>query len=161
MAAANAPRFGRFATECEIMRATEFIVESFLGKNSRRIYDILLSSTNAGPMDGGCVVMAQAIQMKYGGEIMVLVGHPQRGVDEQVALHAVVRANLLLIDALGPKSEAEMMQRFETNELAHVGGAVTGVRPIQKNDLPDAVRDATAAAKIVTLLRGSTTRDAA
>lgn len=153
MAAAYASWVCSIITECKIMRATEIITESFLGKNSRRIYDILLSATGAGPMDGGCVVMAQALQIKYGGQIKVLVGYPQKNSNNEVALHAVVETKSMLVDALGADSIDNVIRRFEQNELAFAGGAVTGIRAIQPDDLPDASRDNNAAIQISKLLR--------
>ena len=122
------------------------------GKIKDQIYGILIAATNAGPFDGGCVVMAEAIQMKYGGDIVVLVGHAQRDTNE-VAQHAAVQLDNLLIDFSGAYYPKEFIKRFELAELAHAGGYINGVRPIQAGDLPDAVRDPEAAEQIASLLK--------
>ena len=36
------------------------------------VYDLLLETIGAGPFDGGCVVVAQALQRIHGGQVMVL-----------------------------------------------------------------------------------------
>lgn len=123
-----------------------------IGKNKNKIYNILIDATGSGPFDGGCVVMAQAIQMKHGGDIVVLVGHAQHDTNE-VAQHAAVKIGNVLVDYDGAFEPSEFVKRFERNELAHAGGHITGIRPIQDSDLPDAPRDAEAAEHIAALLK--------
>ncbi len=134
------------------MRATEFITESLMGRNKNKIYNLLLAAADSGPFDGGCVIMARAIQIKHGGDIVVLVGHSQRNTDE-AAQHAVVDLGNLLVDADGPLAPKQFVQRFEKNELTHAGGKITGIRPIHPNDLPNAPRNEQASAQIAKLLQ--------
>jgi len=134
------------------MRATEFIIESLMGRNKNKIYTLLINAVDSGPFDGGCVIMARAIQMKYGGDIVVLVGNAQRNTPE-TAQHAVVDFGNLLVDADGPLAPKQFIQRFEKNELSHAGGKITGVRPIQSDDLPDAPRNEQVSAQIAKLLK--------
>ena len=133
------------------MRAQEFILEHLGGRNKSKIYNLLVSTVGSGPFDGGCVVLAQAIQKKYGGDIVVLVGHAQHNTNE-VAQHAAVKMGNLLVDFDGAFEPNEFIKRFERNELAHVGGHITGVRPIQSGDLPDAPRDPAVSNSIAKLL---------
>ena len=134
------------------MRSNEFIIESLMGRNKNKIYNLLLGAADSGPFDGGCVIMARAIQMKYGGDIVVLVGHAHRNTDD-TAQHAVVDFGNLLVDADGPLAPKQFIQRFEKNELSHAGGKITGVRPIQSDDLPDAPRNEQVSAQIAKLLK--------
>ena len=134
------------------MRATEFVIESLMGRNKNKIYSLLLAAADSGPFDGGCVIMARAIQMKHGGDIVVLVGNAQHGTEE-TAQHAVVDLGNLLVDADGPLAPKQFIQRFEKNELSHAGGKITGVRPIQSDDLPDAPRNEQVSAQIAKLLK--------
>jgi predicted GNAT family acetyltransferase len=117
------------------------IDESFPGKNKNKIYNLLINTIDSGPFDGGCVVFAQALQIKFGGEIMVLTG--VHGAD-----HAVLSLNGKLIDADGPAEPNEFVHRFEKNELAKI----TGIRPIHSKDLPDAPRSTELATQIAKLL---------
>ena len=122
------------------MKVSE-LIESFPGRNKNKIYNLLINAIDAGPFDGGCVIFAQALQMKFGGDIVVLTN--KHGAD-----HAVLSLNGKLIDADGPAEPEEFICRFEQNELVKI----TGVRPIQDNDLPDAPRNAELATQIAKLL---------
>lgn len=130
----------------------EFIIENIAGRNKSKIYNLLLSQIGSGPFDGGCVVMAQAIQAVYGGDIVVLVGHAQHDTNE-VAQHAAVKIGNNLVDFSGAYEPHEFVRRFERNELAHAGGKITGIRPIQGGDLPDAPRDPAVSEIIARLLK--------
>lgn len=134
------------------MRAYQFLIESFLGRNKSKIYNILLDAAESGPFDGGCVIMAEALQKKHGGDIVVLVGYMQPGGNE-VAQHAAVKLNNILVDADGAFEVDEFIRRFERNELVSTGGKITSIRGIQAGDLPDAPRDPQAAEEISGLLR--------
>ena len=123
------------------MRATEFLIESFPFKNKNKIYTMLINTVDSGPFDGGCVVFARALQMKFGGDVMVLTG--KHGAD-----HAVLQLNGKLIDADGPAEPKEFIRRFEQNELAQI----TGIRPIELNDLPEAPRSEELSQQIAKLL---------
>jgi hypothetical protein len=127
-------------------------VNEHIGTDKNKIYDLLISNIGSGPFDGGCVVMAEAIQMKYGGDIVVLVGHAQRNTNE-VAQHAAVKIGNILVDFAGAYEPHEFAKQFERNELSHAGGQITGIRPIQDGDLPDAPRNPELAKQIFNLLK--------
>ena len=133
------------------MRAQEFLMETFQFKNKNKIYSLLINKIGSGPFDGGCVVFARALQMKFGGNIVVLVGHAQQDTNE-VAQHAVIRLDDRLMDADGPAMPKDFVRRFSKNELAHAGGSITGVRELQPGDLPDAPRDEEVSKEIAKLL---------
>lgn len=123
------------------MRAREFLSESFVGRNKNKIYNLLINTIGSGPFDGGCVVFARALQMKFGGDIVALT--TKHGAD-----HAALSVKGKLVDADGPAEPEEFTRRFEQNELVKV----TGIRPIQDNDLPNAPRSEELSQKIATLL---------
>lgn len=133
------------------MRSYE-LTENIAGRNKSRVYDLLINTIGSGPFDGGCVIVAQAIQARHGGDIVVLVGHAQSG-SKAVAQHAAVKIRDQLVDFDGPASVTDFVRRFERNELSHAGGTITGIRPISAEDLPDAPRDAKLAQQIARLIR--------
>ncbi len=130
----------------------ESISNSFAWKNKNKIYSTLIDTVGSGPFDGGCVVFARALQLRYGGDIMVLDGYAQRGA-KPAAQHAVLQLNGKLVDADGWGSPDEVIARFERNELQHAGGKITGIRPIAKDDLLEAPRDESVARQIAKLLQ--------
>jgi len=134
------------------MRAIDFITENIAGRNKGRVYKLMIDTIGSGPFDGGCVVMAQAIQARHGGNIVVLTGPSQHNT-KPVAQHAAVQLGDILIDFDGPASVQDFVKRFERNELANSGGKITGIRPMQNHDLPDAPRSPDLVDKLSRLIR--------
>lgn len=132
------------------MRAQE-ITENIAGRNRSRVYDLLVNTIGSGPFDGGCVIIAQAIQQLVGGDIVVLVGNTRPNGVEQ-AQHAAVKIGDRLVDFDGVAPVTDFVRRFERNELAHTGGEIAGIREIQPDDLPEAPRDAALAAKLARMM---------
>ena len=115
----------------------------WLGRNKTAIYHKLINVTGSGPFDGGCVIFAQALQIRYGGEIWALIKADGR------ADHAVLRVGGTFIDGDGlAASQEEAIQRFNANEHANAAAA----RPFQDSDLPEAPRDSATATDIARLL---------
>ena len=115
----------------------------WVGRNRAAFYRELLVATNAGPFDGGCVVVAQALHLKYGGEIVVLARA------DGVADHAALRLDDRYLDGDGMATSApELLARFNTLEM----GAAVSVRPLQDKDLPDAPRGLAVARRLAALL---------
>jgi hypothetical protein len=132
------------------MRASEIFEAAWPFRNKNKIYSLLIDQIGSGPFDGGCAVFAQALQLKYGGDIVVLVGNTRQHGPIN-AQHAAIALSGKLIDADGPAGPAEFVQRFVKNELES-GGEITQVRPIKETDLPEAPRDLELAQQIAKLL---------
>lgn len=105
------------------------------------IHDIL-QPLNCGPFDGGCVLVAQALQQIHGGRVVVLTDADDR------AQHAAVLADGQLIDYDGAADPNQFVRRFEQNERVRI----QGIRAIRDTDLPDAPRNADLIPQIVQAL---------
>ena len=114
------------------------------------VYDIL-KPHDCGPFDGGCVLVAQALQQIHGGRVVVLTDENDR------AQHAAVLANGQLIDYDGTADPKEFVQQFEQNERVRI----QGIRAIRDTDLPDAPRDAKLIPQIVQALSENSEPDTA
>ena len=136
------------------MKSVEFITESksIFGKNYNQAYNLMIDAIDCGPFDGGCVTVAMALQQALGGEIVVLIGRPTRLNSQESAMHAAVYVDGKLVDGDGAAAPKTFIARFVENEMAHMGGTITGVRAIAGNDLPEAPRDAELAKKLAGLL---------
>jgi hypothetical protein len=74
----------------------------------RAFLQAMKTQVGCGPFDGGCLIVAQAIQAVAGGEIVPLV-------DEQdEALHAVVLKNGVLWDYDGPLETNLFLDRYNS-----------------------------------------------
>jgi hypothetical protein len=127
------------------MKIRHIINESWPGRsrNRTRIYTLLLNHIDSGPFDGGCIVFAQALQIRYGGSIEVLLRANTGQAD-----HAVVRQDDIMIDADGAANIDSFIRRFERNELVQI----SGYRPIEPGDLPGAARNLDLSKQIAKLL---------
>ena len=110
---------------------------------SDKVYELLLDNIGAGPFDGGCVVVAQALQLIHGGELMALVRN------DGTADHAVVQKGNTMYDFDGPGTQEEVVSRFEKNE----GTRIAEVRKLRMTDLPDAPRNSKLAKQIASLMK--------
>ena len=108
-----------------------------------KVMELLLNNIGAGPFDGGCVIIAQALQMIHGGEIMALVR------PDGIADHAVVQKGNTMYDFDGPGTPEEVINRFEKNE----GARITDVRKLRMTDLTDAPRNSELAKQIASLMK--------
>ena len=117
----------------------------YLKESADKVYDIL-DNVECGPFDGGCVLVAQALQQIHGGDIVVLVN------DKGIADHAAVKVGNNLIDFDGALPVKQFVKRFEDNE--HIN--IKSIRPIQKGDLPEAPRDKELVPQLVNALTEST-----
>lgn len=92
------------------------------------VYDVL-DGESCGPFDGGCYLVAKALQEIHGGKIIVLVD------DKDIAQHAaVLLPDGQVIDHDGARSPKEFIKEFEKNEMVKI----SGVREIMPSDLPEA-----------------------
>jgi hypothetical protein len=117
------------------------VAHDLTNEAKENIYDIL-EPEDCGPFDGGCVLVAQALQQIHGGDIVVLIN------DRGNADHAAVKLGNTLIDYDGPLPVEKFIKRFEKNE--HV--KIKGIRPMKDSDLPEATRNQSLLPKIVNLL---------
>jgi hypothetical protein len=117
------------------------VAHDLTNEAKENIYDIL-EPEDCGPFDGGCVLVAQALQKIHGGDIVVLIN------DRGNADHAAVKLGNTLIDYDGPLPVEKFIKRFEKNE--HV--KIKGIRPMKDSDLPEATRNQSLLPKIVNLL---------
>ena len=79
------------------------------------VYDLLLETIGAGSFDGGCVVVAQALQRIHGGQVTVR----KDGIVE----HAVVQNGDTMYDFDGLDPVEEVIKRFESNERTNITDA--------------------------------------
>ncbi|KXV06783.1 hypothetical protein [Acetobacter malorum] len=94
-----------------------------------RFHSDLDIAAGCGPFDGGCLLVAGALQSVIGGDLVVLIR--QNGFAE----HAAVLKDGQLWDFDGPLPPAQFIMRFNENEHA----ACAGFRPLNdENDLMDA-----------------------
>lgn len=128
-------------------------------------YAAMALQAGCGPYDGGCVVLAQALQIVYGGDIFVIEGRWIRGGGDLryaplMAHHAVLRLTgragrpARYADAGGAVPGEQMLAEFA--DLDGVDGEFVdlALRPMQPDDLESAVRRAGLAAALAQLLCG-------
>ena len=111
------------------------------------IYEVL-SEFNCGPFDGGCVLIAMALQRALGGEIVSLVR-----ANSDIADHAALSVDGVLWDIDGPLLPSEFIGQFERNELSALGHVCGGYRPLKPTDLEDAPRDEQAVERLTEIIR--------
>ncbi len=121
-----APVFGRFADD--------------------DIRALITRAAGSGPLDGGCLIVAQALQQIYGGRIWVLIGKWSHRAE-----CAVLKVGDKFLDAAGSGGLNSISGRFA--EAKGVG--IEGARPIAPGDLPYASRSLLAATEVAHLLRRS------
>lgn len=122
------------------------------------VYTAMLDHIDCGPFDGGCVSFAMALQRVLGGEVQAITGnllwHPRHTKWVRGAQHAVLRLpDGRLMDALGPGSHDEVVNRFLREEITPPATMkFTGVRELRPDDLPEAPRDEALIEKLAGLL---------
>lgn len=100
---------------------------------------LIVGEIGCGPFDGGCVIVAHAIQTIIGGEIMVLV------TENNKAEHAVVERDGLLWDYAGPARPKILINRFNRAENV----PIASWRPMRFGDLPCAATSTSLQADLV------------
>lgn len=144
---------------CDFMKINELFekqaknsVKSIFGGRKNEIYDLLMKSIGYGPFDGGCVLFARALQIRYGGNIFVIVGTSSKDSKKIQAQHAFLRIGNYCVDADGVENYLKYPESFAEKELDPIGGKVYSIRPIKSSDLPNAPRNEELSQKIAKLL---------
>lgn len=115
--------------------------------NSRReliydaVYQILNDKIGCGRFDGGCLIIAHALQSVIGGAVVVLVD-----INDN-ADHAAVLSNGFLWDFDAPLKPDDFITRFNNLERR----SCVGYRSIQLGDLKDAPIDADCGEEMIKL----------
>ncbi|GLH30382.1 hypothetical protein WSS15_30320 [Acetobacter pasteurianus] len=107
------------------------------------VYGDLGTTVGCGPFDGGCLIVAGALQSVIGGDLVVLV-RPNGFAD-----HAAVLKDGLLWDFSGPLPPAKFISRFNKREHAECAGFrqinydtdLIEAREIADNSLQDRLAD--------------------
>jgi len=89
-------------------------------RNKTKIYKLLLDKLGCGPFDGGCIVMARALQIVHGGLLVVLLGRSMPGSRPKAQHACVLLDDGRLIDADGPLEPQAFIARYLKNELQNV-----------------------------------------
>ena len=111
-------------------------------KKKERILTFLVDKCHCGPFDGCCLIYAEALQMKFGGEIYVLFSR-------RFAEHAVLFLEGQLVDFDGPLEPEEFLVRYSENEI---GNKILGYRKFESSDLCDMQPDKEISRQIVEML---------
>jgi hypothetical protein len=111
-----------------------------------RIYGKLLDATEAGPFDGGCVLMAQALQKFLGGELVALIGANGR------AQHAAVKVGEIYHDYNGSGPAREFIDHFNRVERPDTDHWIVTIGALRGGSLPGAPRSKEVASDIAALI---------
>lgn len=123
----------------------------FLDDLARHFESASGSGEPLGPFNGGCLIVARALQSVIGGEIFAVVGG---GEHEDYAMHAVVMKNGMLWDFDGPLSPEPFIERYNTfvDDPAFL---VAGYRPMVEYDFCDAMESEELVCRLSEILRGA------
>jgi hypothetical protein len=103
-----------------------------ISKNKKeKIYNLLVEKCFCGPFDGCCLIYAEALQIKFGGEIYVIYS-------KDFTEHAALFLDNELIDFDGPLEPKKFIERFEKSEKCN---KIIGYRKFKKIDLKDMYPD--------------------
>ena len=117
------------------------------------LYGLILSEIGCGPMDGGCVIYARALQLAFGGEIYCLIGSPQKGTKSNIALHAFLLVGNRAIDYCNDSNQKRLSEYFQKEELDFAGGKISGFRLMTPSDLEDAPRNEELSVELAKILK--------
>ena len=113
------------------------------------VYDVL-DSESCGPFDGGCLLVAKALQEIHDGKIIVLVD------DKNIAQHAaVLLPNGKIADYDGVKEPKQFIKDFNKNELANI----VNIRKLESGDLEGASRNFDLVPELVNTLQSKFSPD--
>lgn len=115
--------------------STDTVLKKMIVRNNV-LYGMFLEATGAGPLDGGCLVMATALQAIKGGDLYSVVGKTREQALPS-ANHVVLRVGNVYWDADGPSTEKALLRRWEKEE----GLENPTLRPFKDGDVPGTCRD--------------------
>lgn len=120
-------------------------------KAKLRLIDNCFQATMArtigcGPFDGGCLIVAQALQSVLGGELYVLVDK------DDYALHAAVMVDGILWDFDGPLEPAAFLENYN-GFVDNDRYRCVRLRVMEGHDLTEAMEDDKLASVLANMLR--------
>jgi hypothetical protein len=118
-----------------IKKYSELNLESFLKKNVTRnnsFYSLMLDLIDAGPLDGGCALLAISLKKIFGGQLYGIKATRSRNTPSKIQ-HVVLKYNNKYYDADGGFSEKEMLTKFEDEEIGILFPVLT---PISLSEIP-------------------------
>ncbi|NTF17649.1 hypothetical protein G6L37_04500 [Agrobacterium rubi] len=118
-----------------------------LSRADKKIRHMLESAHGCGPFDGGCLIVAQALQAATGGELVVLVDR----YDE--ALHAAIMKDGQLWDYDGPMFPEAFLHRYN-NLVEEEKYLLVRHREFRDYDLMEAMENDALALRMSVLFRG-------
>ena len=102
------------------------------GRERRRLGKDIIDITGCGPYDGGCLILATAMQRLVGGSVATLRSHGG-------AEHAVLDFHGLVVDFEGGGNAAGMIKNFGSHQMLDVHAwDVQTMGPREEGDFPNA-----------------------
>lgn len=119
------------------------------------MYDETVRLTDCGFFDGGCLLLARALQQVHGGDVMVLVGSIKGG--PLAAQHAFVKfPDGVCADGYSSGSAVSVTNRFLDEEGLHDGSFnAAGYRHWREGDLRDCPADANMVHQLADVLKAA------
>lgn len=117
------------------------------------VFEETVRLTGCGFFDGGCVLLARALQQVYGGEVMVIEGRMNGGA--LAAQHAFVKfPDGVCADGYSSGSESAVANRFLDEEGLHDGSfKLVGCRHWREGDLRDSPADTNLVHRLMEVLK--------
>lgn len=114
---------------------------------SEDLYEAMVAKIGCGPFDGGCPLIARALQKVFGGEVVVLT------TPNDVAQHAVLSVGGVLWDFDGPKQPDLFLRSYNAKERAVLDQPCVSYRKMNTGDLTDSPADEDLENEVVSLIK--------
>lgn len=112
------------------MKLRSILETNLTDVNKSDVYDKVITVTDAGPFDGGCVYYAFGLQRVIGGRVVSLINA------KGIAQHAAVLKDNKLHDYDGSNAPDKFISEFNDKEMSNT----KSYRDFNNKDLPDAIR---------------------